>query len=183
MNLSPRRKKALDTPELGLALQNAFRLYPATHFTLDLDALTLRWQDGPTPLALWRAASDPPGWQLEVRPMFADFSQSTKPRVVQAEHVHSRLHLAHVLVRFYGKKTRLPDLARASDQEAIEALLAVLDDEEVSRYSIVDAIAREIVSATNSATSSASGYLGDAITTLREIGYDAMWARAFGEIR
>ena len=182
MNLSPRRKKALDTPELGLALQSAFQLFPATNFTLDLDALTLCWQDGPTPVDLWRAASDPPGWQLEVRPMFADFSEATKPHVVHAEHFHSRLHLAHVLVRFYGKKTRLPDLGRANDQETIEALLAVLDDEEVSRYSIVDVIAREIVAATSSAPGSALGYLGNAIATLREIGYDAMWARAFGEI-
>ncbi|MDQ3147690.1 MAG: hypothetical protein M3R01_12310 [Actinomycetota bacterium] len=163
--------------------------FPGAAITVSMDdridgggAPRLSWYDGPSGSAVADAVGEVVNWEVRVAT-----SSAGDARIVLLDRTFSDRALAVAVVRHQASHVRPYDSATRS---AVESLSGLLDEDDPQRsgYPVTDAIAAMLLD-----TSPPPGFephLGPDVTRadhlsakLSALGYDALWARAWGELR
>ncbi len=159
--------------------------FPGADVTVTMDdggGPRLSWHDGPSGSAVADAVGEVVNWEVRVAT-----SSAGDARIVLLDRTFSDRALAVAVVRHQASHVRPYDSATRS---AVESLSGLLDEDDPQRsgYPVTDAIAAMLLD-----TSPPPGFephLGPDVTRadhlsakLSALGYDALWARAWGELR
>ena len=156
--------------------------WPAADFEVRLDGVTpiVAWHDGPAPSAVTEVVGGLVNW--EVRGVGLPAGRPGAPAVLLDRGL-SDAALAVAVVRFAGSGPRPYD---SSSPRAVERLVGLLDEDEpaTSGYPVVDRMAELLLERGDREAggpgASRADHLAAALTAL---GYDALWAIAWKELR
>ncbi|CAG4921139.1 hypothetical protein [Acidithrix sp. C25] len=180
INMLPKRRKPMSKEEFLSAVIDLTK-NSNNEYSFDQATMTLAWTDGPSVETTWERLQNPNGWKAIVGvPSDSKQGENVPPSTLFIDRSFSPRTVCSSLVRFYGSKSRYPDLNSTSDMDYIYGILRL--DVTLEHFKIVDAITNALLERTTKLPSDTQGYLEAANLALKEVGYEALWAKAFNTI-